>query len=73
MGELEDLLSVVTRKQGLRRVNAALHPIGLDRDVAGVGSSLVQAVLPKHMRRRAMSYNVKRLPLKLRQVILILF
>ena len=38
--------------------------------VGGPGANLLQNAMPKHVRRRAMSYNAKRLPRRLRTVIL---
>ncbi len=49
----------------VRSGSSANAPAG---GAAGPRSNLRQDALPKHMRRRAMSYNARRLPLRLRHV-----
>ena len=67
-GRIEEMLALVEKvasKSGFGNTSR-------DSNVGGPGANLLQNAMPKHVRRRAMSYNAKRLPRRLRTVILFL-
>lgn len=63
-GRIHEMLSLVEKVAS----KSGLPNSSRESNVGGPGSNLLQNAMPKHLRRRAMSYNAKRLPRRLRMV-----